>query len=271
MIQTKSKKATIIEKFLSQLSDQFNKNFYWRESQQKLYEMKFAQIPDAFLIESFKNFLIEKLGRDLPTVPYVYEFVKNQRGFEKHWEYYYRGGEYCVHCRTDKDGYTGGYRNVFIWGYKPDGQLSSRLHVAKCNCEAGITHQGATYEELIDAMAAKHPEAQITVSFWDGTRIIDSKSQSSFAWEKRVVAGTVARGADGYEIIWDHPFWRSSIGIRILQCNDIEVPEEWIAEAEYNTASYTAARGIKRKTDNKRKIAADGYKGPTMRSIGAIL
>jgi len=265
-VKPKSRKELIIERFLSQLSDQYNKNFYWRSGQEKLYLLKFAHIPEKFLQESFKNYLIEKLGKDLPTIPQVYSFIKAQRGFEKHWEYFYRGAEFCVHCRSDKDGHTGGYRNIFIWGYKED-RLASKMHLAKCNCDAGLKMSGPCYTDLVDDMALKHPEAQITVSYFDGTRIVDSQSQSNFVWEERVIRGTVSRGENGYIINWEHPVWKSSVGIRILECNNIEVPAHFRKELADKQQEREAQSRMKFKRKNTRSIANDGYRGSMPSSI----
>ena len=264
-------KDQILYTFLSRLADHYNKNSFWRESQLKLYSLKFAQIPDSFLKESLKNWLIEKMGPFIPTLPEIYEFVKQQRGFEKYWEYHYRGGDYCLDCRSDSEGKTGGYRNIFIWGYK-DGIPKGRLHLAKCDCIPALTLKGPTYHELIAKMESVHPEAQITYSFYDGTRIVDSQSQSNFAWEERIVRGTVSRGSDGgYNIVWGHDFWRTSIGIRILECNNIEIPEEYRKAAVYQTEHYKSSRKVKARQDRRKIIYNDGYTGDTgFKSISNI-
>ena len=237
--------------------------------------MKFERIPNEFLTESLKNWLIEEMGSFIPTVPQVYEFVRNQRGFEKHWEYYYRGGDFCLECRSDKDGKEGGYRNVFVWGYKIENGVEvpkGRLHIAKCDCIPAQSLTGPNYHELMEKIRSVHPDLEeMTVSYFNGDRIVDSKSQTRFVWEQRVQRGTVFKVDGGYEVNWDHSFWNTASGVRILEYNNVEVPEHIKQKAQYNTASYGAHRSKKRKSDNKRRISSDGYKGSIPKSIQGLI
>lgn len=263
--------SKIIYKFLSQLADHYNKNSHWRASQQGLYEKRFKQIPNDFLKESFLKYLTDQMDSFIPSLPQVYDFVKSQRGFDKYWEFYYYGGQYCVNCRTDKEGKEGGYRNIFIWGWK-DGRPAGRVHIAKCDCDAGLKLQGPNYHDLIAAMRAKHPDNEITYSYYNGEKIIDSKSQSSMVWEERLQRGSVTKSEDGqYLINWDHEIWASSVGIRI--CNDagIEVPKDIIMKVEHKLSFQKSIKERSFKKRNAKAISSDDFRGSIPRSISGLL
>lgn len=266
-------KGKIIYNFLSRLADQYNKNSFWRRNQQSLYERKFAQIPNDFLKQVFLKYLTDEMPDFLPTLPKIYEFVKAQRGFKTHWEFHYRGGLFCVNCRTDKDfeGHTGGYRNVFIWGYK-NGVPTGRMHLAKCDCEAGMTLAGPSYLELMESMQAKHEDAEITYSYWDGKRQVDSKSQSSFAWEERVHRGTVFRDPEGgYIPNWEHPIWISSVGLRLLKIHNIQIPPEIQIQVDKKIKEDARKLETQNRAFRKKQRQTDGYVGSYPKSIASII
>jgi len=76
-----TKRGQIVFRFLSNLSDHYNKNTFWIKSQYTLYIKKFKNIPEVYLIHSFQDYLMNELEW-LPTVKKVAEYMQSRHDFK---------------------------------------------------------------------------------------------------------------------------------------------------------------------------------------------
>lgn len=238
--------GVIIYKLLSNMADHFNKSFYWRKSQYAFYERRFRRIPANFLKEAFLDFLSFKMGKFVPPVKEVYEYVASRPDFDSRWLGMEIGSKYCIHCRTSEDGLSGGVRTVFYYGHiKSLGRVGERSFAAKCNCEAGLRRSGPVFTELVENLEkAGGKEAEVTFSYFDEElgRLMTAKEQTNYVWRRRVALGHYKRNEDGHIVPnFAHPIYRTSLGRAMCRMYDFELPKELEPEVTAENMAKDAA------------------------------
>jgi hypothetical protein len=251
-----SKRGQIIFRFLSNLSDHYNKNTFWIKSQYILYIKKFKNIPEAYLIKSFQDYLMNELEW-LPTVKKVAEYLHSRHDFKTHWHSVPLDQTYCEHCRTDDDGKEGGFREVYFYGYRQSLQKKAEAHYkGACTCDLAAKSQHRSYLEVMDWMRAQDEFAEIHCSFYDATsdRIVPAQEQSHHHWQKKIDAGIIRIDEnDQIAACWDHPMWGSVFGAMMCKRYGFDMPPE--VEARYQaTRDRLRTDGVKFKHGNNRRM-----------------
>ena len=112
----------------SNLADHFKRNHFWIKSQYGLYIKKFRNVPENYLTQAFQDYLINELEW-LPTIKQVVHYMTTQRNdFKHHWHSIPVDETYCEHCRTDDEGKTGGFREVYFYGFRQSLQKKAEAH-----------------------------------------------------------------------------------------------------------------------------------------------
>lgn len=217
----------IVEKFLSRLQDQYNKNTYWRNNVKGLWFDAFRRVPSVKLAQLFDRYFVREMGPFMPALSNVVEYVKSDVG-EKY--FLIDRGTYCHHCRDDANGSSGGFRRLEMRYYDPkakDGQGDhiSFSGVARCTCEAA-KGSGGNFKDVVRKIMSIDPHAVCRVSSQDDIMAIDNDQM----WEMRISRGYVQLSEDEhghfYEPIWSHKYWRSSLGFATAHQLEWEMPEE---------------------------------------------
>jgi len=272
----------VLFRFLSVLADHYDKNHFWIRGQHALYRKKFKNIPTKYIEIAFTDYLMDEM-KWLPTVGQVGEYVFSRRDFQQHWRSVPLGKTFCQHCRTDDDGKTGGYRQVFFYGWRESmGKVAEAHYKGKCDCELGQDMRGASYQELMEWMKDQDPTGEVTVSYFDPTygRIVTAQEQSNRYWQKKVDSGVLRLGQaengeeqDKLLPNWEHPIWTSIFGGMMAESYGFEMPEH--IKAVYETSVVEDDKQkvrIKREKHRrlKEKIGGDPFKYRTPTSLADI-
>jgi hypothetical protein len=221
-----STQQVIIEKFLSKLQDQYNKNTYWRNNVKSLWIDAFKKVPAVKLQQLLDRYFQREMGAFLPALSHVIDFVKADVG-----ERYFivERGIYCHHCRDDANGTTGGFRKLEMRYYDPKAKDGRGDHVvfngvARCDCEAS-KGSGGNFKDVFRKICKIDPHAICRVSSQDDIMAIDTEEM----WSMRIKRGYVRLCRDDvgeyFEPIWEHRFWTSGLGFAVAHQLDWEMPE----------------------------------------------
>jgi hypothetical protein len=215
----------VIERFLSRLQDQYNKNSYWRKNVRSLWIDAFERVPTIKLQQLFDRYFQRECGPFLPALSHVIDFVRADVG-EKY--FLIDRGTYCHHCREDPKGTHGGFRRIECSYYDPkakDGAGDNIVFdgVARCDCEAS-KGSGGNYKDYVRRIYQIDPHATIRVSSQDDTMAVDNEQ----LWTLRIARGYVRLCEDEcgqfYEPVWSNRFWRSAMGFAVAHQLGWEMP-----------------------------------------------
>lgn len=225
-----SYRGQIIFRFLSNLADHFKRNHFWIKGQYGLYIKKFRNVPENYLTQAFQDYLINELEW-LPTIKQVVHYMTTQRNdFKHHWHSIPVDETYCEHCRTDDEGKTGGFREVYFYGFRQSLQKKAEAHYkGACTCDLAAKSQHKSYLEIMDWMRAQDQFAEIHCSYYDPDqdRIVPAQEQSHHHWQKKIDAGIIRVNEHGQiEACWDHPLWGSVFGSMMCKRYGWDMPPE---------------------------------------------
>ena len=278
----KTEREQIIFGFLSHLADHFEKKSYWLKSQHTIYKGKFNNIPEGFLRRALWKFLgsdqmrITTQTKFAPSVTNVFEYVKTCQGFKSHWLTVPLDQTYCRHCRTDEIGKTGGYRQIFYYGYIPQlGITAEDSHWSgSCDCPLGRKLPAASYEDVMIRLQQRDPNAQIAVEkFCDSRgRKLSAREQTNYHWDRIISTGYLRYGieangeyTDQMYPVWEHEFWSGPLGPMSADLYGFEMPEDLAMIRHQN---QTAVRKHGALAQLRRSLAKEGSEGNVMRQMG---
>jgi len=267
-----TKRGQIVFRFLSNLSDHYNKNTFWIKSQYTLYIKKFKNIPEVYLIHSFQDYLMNELEW-LPTIKKVAEYMQSRHDFKMHWHSVPLDQTYCEHCRTDSEGKEGGFREVYFYGFRQTLQRKAEAHYkGACTCDLASKKTHQSYLEIMDWMRAQDNFAEIHCSYYDADqdRIVTAQEQSQHHWQKKINDGIIRYGDpefgedEGLHYpCWDHPLWISVFGAMMCERYGFTMPpeiEQKYQKSRQDINGYTAGRNIQKRQRIQTKIDEDPRK-----------
>ena len=278
----KTERHQIIFGFLSHLADHFDKNTFWIKSQHTIYKSKLNNIPETFLRSALWKFLgsdamrITAKTKYAPSVTNVFEYVKSCQGFLNHWLSVQLDQTYCRACRTDEIGKTGGYRQIFYYGYVPDlGKVAEDTHWAgACDCPLGRKMPAANYETVMIKLQERDPNAEIAVDKYcfERNRKISAREQTNYHWDNLLSKGYVRLGieelgeyTDQLYPVWENEFWSGPLGPVSAALYGFEMPADLAAIRHQN---QTAIRKHGALNQLRRSLAKEGNMSNVMRQMG---
>tara|TARA_R110000765_G_scaffold407517_2_gene504879 strand:+ start:245 stop:1129 length:885 start_codon:yes stop_codon:yes gene_type:complete len=264
-------KDQMVFRFLSSMSDHYNKTIHWIKKSYRIYTVKFEKIPFEFLQEQLGRFLADKMGtnqgtsadfRFAPSPALIYAFIRGSQGFNPRWEVS-DFGKFCKSCRSSSDGKEGGFRQVYI-RYVENNKRHIRDYIGTCDCVAtskATNVRGLPYMSLIEVRKRKYKDIEAFFSYWcdETERLITAKEQSSETWERRLLAGYVGEDETNYYPIWEHQFWRTAVGISLSELLGWEMEEELRKSIELDLSRTAGGEKVLARWALQRRSREDGF------------
>jgi len=219
-----------IHKFLSRLADQYGKNHFYIRNFKPLYLAAFAKVPSRLLEIWLDDYFQNNMPQFIPPLTAVKDFIRAKSQCKDEWFLVDRG-IFCLNCRTDDDGKTGGFRIIWARFYSPKLKREINKTIsARCDCESS-KGTGRTWNEVVDEIIGIDPKATIRHDYYDHDRggQIRATYQSDDMWEYRIKGGYVkieeTPDQNYYIPVWEHDYWTTSMASRTAKTVGWEIPE----------------------------------------------